>query len=111
MNDSAPAQETPALETSLAEWDERLVALERQAMTMLRSARRLRKAAQEGAVAGFPNAVAATQQDAAKLQEAVSQAADTPPIDIPTAFSTGAFLNELAAAAAAANVTLVQRDG
>jgi hypothetical protein len=78
---------------------------------MLQAARRLRKVAHEGAVTGFATAVAAVRQDAAKLHEAVGQAARAPAIDIASAFASGRFMDELAAAAAAANVTLVQRDG
>ena len=62
-------------------------------------------------MAGLAGAAAVAQQDAARLQEAVDQIVDMPSIDVGAAFCSGAFLNELAAAAAAANVTLVQRDG
>jgi hypothetical protein len=78
---------------------------------MLRAARRLRKAAQEGAVAGFASAITTVRDDAAKLHEAIAHAANPPAIDVTTSFANGTFLAELAAAAAAANVTLVQRDG
>jgi hypothetical protein len=112
MNDSAATRDSgQPLETTLAAWDEQLGALERQAAAMLGAARRLRKAAQEGAVAGFAAAVAAVRQDAAKLQDVVAQAAETPAIDVAAAFASGRFMAELAAAAASANVTLVQRDG
>lgn len=112
MTELAPLDPPAAsLETTLSDWDERLGTLERQAASLLRSARRLRRAAQEGAVAGLAGAAAVAQQDAARLQEAVDQIVDMPSIDVGAAFGSGAFLNELAAAAAAANVTLVQRDG
>jgi hypothetical protein len=112
MSESATVPDaTQPLEAILAAWDEQLGTLERQAAATLRAARRLRKAAQEGAVAGFAAAAAAVQQDAARLQAVVGQATEAPPIDIASAFASGRFMDELATAATAANVTLVQRDG
>ena len=102
---------TDSLETILSTWEEQLAAVERQAVAALRSARRLRKAAQEGTVATFPAAIAAMRQDADRLTEAVGQSAEAPELDIADAFGNGAFLSELAAAAKAADVMLVQRDG
>lgn len=102
---------TQSLETVLATWEEQLAAVERQAAGALRSAKRLRKAAQDGAVASFPAAIAAMRQDADRLGEAVAESADAPALDIAEAFGNGAFLAELAAAAKAADVMLVQRDG
>jgi hypothetical protein len=112
MNESASNGATARpLEDTMSAWDEQLSTLERQAAALLRSARRLRKAVHEGAVAGFPGAVSAVQDDAAKVQAALEQAASPPAIDLADAFASGSFVNELAQAAAAANVTLVQRDG
>ena len=111
---SEPASIAPAgptLEATLTAWEQQLGGLERQATAVLRAARRLRKAAQEGAVAGFATAITAVRDDAAKLQEAVAQAANPPAIDAGEKFADGTFLAELAEAAAAASVTLVQRDG
>ena len=102
---------TDPLESVLATWEEQLAAVERQASAALRSAKRLRKAAQDGAVASFPAAIAAMRQDAERLTEAVGQSAEAPDLDIAEAFGNGAYLNELAAAAKAAGVMLVQRDG
>ena len=112
MNDSE-ASDSPssALEDTLAAWDDKLAGLERQAAQVLRAAHRLRKAAQEGAVAAFSGAVAELQDNAARLQATVGQAAAAPDIDVAAAFANGAFLAELSRAAAAAGVTLVQRDG
>jgi hypothetical protein len=101
----------PTLEATLTAWEQQLGGLERQAQAVLRAAHRLRKAAQEGAVAGFASAIGAVRDDAAKLQDAVGQAANPPAIDVGEKFANGTFLAELAEAAAAANVTLVQRDG
>lgn len=102
---------TEPLESVLATWEEQLAAVERQASAALRSAKRLRKAAQDGAVASFPAAIAAMRQDAERLTEAVGQSAEAPDLDIAEAFGNGAYLKELAAAAKAAGVMLVQRDG
>jgi hypothetical protein len=112
MNDAeSPGSPSPALEDTLAAWDEQLAGLERQAGQVLRAAKRLRKAAQEGVVAGFSAAIADLQDNATKLQTIASQSAAAPDIDLAMAFATGAFLEELSRAAAAAGVTLVQRDG
>lgn len=112
MRQSAPADASVhTLETTLATWEEQLAGLERQAVALLQSVRRLRKAAHEGTLATFPTAAAAVRDDAAKLHEAVGLVAEPPAIDIAQAFETGAFVAELADAAKAANVTLVQRDG
>jgi hypothetical protein len=112
MSESASVADVPAsLETALSTWDERLGVLERQAASLLRSARKLRKAAQEGLIAALPASVAATQQEAAKLQDAVAEATKAPPIDVAEAFSNGSYLKELADAAHQADVTLIQRDG
>jgi hypothetical protein len=112
MSEPAPiAAAGPTLEATLTAWEQQLGGLERQAAAMLRAARRLRKAAQEGAVAGFASAITTVRDDAAKLQDAIAQAAKPPAIDLGESFANGTFLTELAEAAAAANVTLVQRDG
>ena len=112
MNDAeSPDSLAPALEDTLAAWDDQLAGLERQAGQVLRAARRLRKAAHEGAVTGFAAAIAELQDSATKLQAAVGQSATAPDIDLAAAFASGAFLDELSRAAAAAGVTLVQRDG
>jgi hypothetical protein len=100
----------PALEDALAAWDDQLAGLERQAGAMLRATKRLRRAAHEGAVASFPAAETDLQDAAAKLQATLDQTR-APVLDLPAAFASGAFLDELARAAETANVTLIQRDG
>ena len=109
MNDGETPGPAPALEDILAAWDEQLAGLERQAGATLRATKRLRKTAHEGAIASFPTAVADLQKNAAELHASLCQVA-APDIDLPGAFADGRFLAELAAAAAALNVTLVQRD-
>jgi len=112
MNDAeSPGSPSPALEDTLAVWDEQLAGLERQAAQVLHAAHRLRKAAHEGTVAGFSPAIAELRDNAAKLQTAVDQSAIAPDIDLSAAFADGRFLDELSRAAAASGVTLVQRDG
>jgi hypothetical protein len=107
MSDFAPIG---TLETTLAAWEDQLSTLERQAAAVLRAARRLRKTAREGAVSGFAVGVSALQQDAAKLQDGIGQVAP-PDIDLAQTFENGAYLDELADQARAADVTLVHRDG
>lgn len=112
MNDAeSPGSPSLALEDALAAWDEQLAGLERQAGQMLRAAKRLRKAAQEGVVAGFSTAIADLQDNAAKLRATVDQSTTAPDIDLAGSFASGGFLDELSRAATAAGVTLVQRDG
>jgi hypothetical protein len=111
MNDSESPAAAASLEDTLAAWDAKLAGLERQAGLVLRAARRLRKAAHEGAVAGFASAVDELQAGAETLQAAVAQDARAPDFDLPAAFADGRFLDELSRATAAVNVTLVQRDG
>ena len=111
MDDAEAAGTSSALEDTLAEWDDRLAGLEREAVSLLRATRRLRKAAHEGAVASFPAVVAELQDTAARLHATVHTASQPPAIDVAEAFASGSFLAELAQAAAAASVSLVQRDG
>jgi hypothetical protein len=111
MDDSEAPGSSTSLEDVLSHWDEHLARLERDATAMLRATKRLRRAAQEGAVARFPDTVAVLQDCAAKLHASVHDAAQPPAINLVEAFADGSFLAELSHAAAAANVTLVQRDG
>ncbi|HUB10408.1 MAG TPA: hypothetical protein VMB34_00505 [Acetobacteraceae bacterium] len=110
MNDAESPGPSRALEDTLAAWDEQLASLERQAGATLRATRRLRKAAHEGAVASFPAAVSDLRKNATDLHAAMGEVA-APEIDLTGGFADGRFLSELAAAAAALNVTVVQRDG
>jgi hypothetical protein len=100
-----------SLEATLDTWEARLGRLEQQAAQVLRAAKQLRKAAQEGALAGAGTAQSNLRDSAAKLTEAIARDAELPEIDLAAAFENGSFLAELSEAAAAASVTLVQRDG
>ncbi|MGA3003933.1 MAG: hypothetical protein ABSE20_19630 [Acetobacteraceae bacterium] len=110
MSDSQP-EAAASLETTLDAWETSLARLEQQAAQVLRAAKQLRKAAQEGALAAAAPAQTALRDGVAKLTETMARDAATPAIDIPAAFEDGSFLAELSRAAAAAGVTLVQRDG
>jgi len=110
MSDSQP-EAAASLETTLDAWETSLARLEQQAAQVLRAAKQLRKAAQEGALAAAAPAQTALRDGVAKLTETMAGDAATPVIDIPAAFEDGSFLAELSRAAAAAGVTLVQRDG
>jgi hypothetical protein len=107
----SPAGTAPSLESTLATWESALARLEQQAAQVLRAAKQLRRAAQDGAVAGAPAAQTALRDGVARLTEAIGEHAEAPPLDIPAAFESGSYLAELAEAATAAGVTLVQRDG
>jgi hypothetical protein len=100
-----------ALEDTLAALDAHLADAEKQAAALLKTVRRLRRAAKEGAMASLPAAVAAAQADADRTSEPLAAAAAALDYDVATAFASGAWLDELAAAARAAGVVLVRRDG
>lgn len=100
-----------ALEDTLAALDAHLANAEKQAAALLKTARRLRRAAMEGAMASLPAAIAAAQADADRASEPLAAAAAALDYDVAAAFASGAWLDELAAAAAAAGVVLVRRDG
>jgi hypothetical protein len=110
MSDSQPAV-AASLETTFEAWETSLARLEQQAAQVLRAARQLRKAAQDGALAAAGPAESALREGVARLQATIERDAASPEIDIPAAFENGSFLAELAPAATAAGVTLVQRDG
>ena len=76
MNDGESPGPVRALEDALAAWDEQLAGLEKQAGATLRAARKLRKAAHEGMVAGFPAAVSELQKTAAALHAALAAPRD-----------------------------------
>jgi hypothetical protein len=109
MSDSRP--DSTSLEAAFDAWEISLARLEQQAGQVLRAAKQLRKAAREGALSGAGTAQAALRESSARLTETIARDAVIPAIDIPAAFEDGSFLAELSAAAAAANVTMVQRDG
>ncbi len=105
------SQRALGLEDILAAVEAHLADAERQAAALLKAARRLRRGAREGAVASLPAAIAAAQADAARAGEPFAKAAATLEYDVADAFASGAWLDELAAAAKAAGVVLVRRDG
>ena len=109
MADQAP--DSPSLESSLLAVDEHLGAAERQVIAVLKAVKRLRRAAQEGAVAGLPTGIAAAGAELARVSEPLAAAGGALQYDVEAAFADGAWLAELAEAAKAAGVVLVQRDG
>ena len=104
-------QRSDTLEARLAGVDEQLVAAEKQVSALLKAVRRLRRAAREGAVASLPSGLAAAQADLARTGEPLARATEAASYDVVEAFSSGAWLTELAAAAKSAGVVLVRRDG
>lgn len=112
--DAEPSDAPPlarGLEDTLAALDTHLADAEKQATALLNAARRLRRAAREGNVASLPAALTAAQADAARTGEPFAAAAAALNYDVAEAFASGAWLDELAAAAKAAGVVLVRRDG
>jgi hypothetical protein len=100
-----------ALEDTLSALDAQLADAEKRAAALLKAARRLRRAAMEGAMASLPAAIAAAQADADRTSEPLAAAAAALDYDVAAAFASGAWLDELAAAARAAGVVMVRRDG
>ncbi len=99
------------LEDTLTRLDMHLSDAEKQATALLKAARRLRRFAREGAVASLPAAIAAAQAEAERSTEPFARAAGALEYDVAEAFASGAWLDELAAAAKAAGVVMVRRDG
>ena len=91
--------------------DLQLADAEKQAAALVKGLKRLRRAAAEGAVSVLPAALAAVRADAERAGEPLEAAAAALDYDVAAAFNSGAWLDELAAAARAAGVTLVRRDG
>jgi hypothetical protein len=95
----------------LAALDADLADAEKHTAALLKAVRRLRRAAREGAIANLPAALAAAKADAERTGEPFAKAAATLDYDVADAFASGAWLDELAAAAKDAGVVLVRRDG
>lgn len=110
MSDPGP-EAAVSLEATFDAWETSLARLEQQAAQVLRAAKQLRKAAQDGSLAAAAAAQGTLRESAARLGETIARDAQLPPINIPAVFEDGSFLTELSEAASAANVTLVQRDG
>jgi hypothetical protein len=110
--ESASAESlTPALEDTLTAVDLHLADAEKQAAALLKALKRVRRAVAEGVIAGLPAALAAAREEAGQATEPLAKAAVALDYDVAAAFASGAWLDELAAAAKAAGVTLVRRDG
>jgi len=104
-------QRVRGLEDTLAALDAHLADAVKQAASLLKAARRLRHAVKEGAMSSLPAAIAAAQASADRTHDPLAKAAATLDYDVAAAFASGAWLDELAAAAQAAGVVLVRRDG
>ena len=102
---------TRGLEDTLAALDAHLGDAERRVAALLKATRRLRRAAREGTIASLPAAIAAAEDEAARISKPLASAAAALGYDVAEAFASGAWLDELAAAAQAAGVVLVRRDG
>ncbi len=99
------------LEDTLAALDMHLGDAEKLAVALLKAVRRLRRAVREGNVASLHAAIAAAQADAARIGDPLAKAAAALDYDVADAFASGAWLDEVAAAAKAAGLVLVRRDG
>ena len=104
-------QSEPRLEDALVSLEAHLGNAEKQAAVLLSSVRRLRRAAREGVIADLPTAIAAAKAEADRFGESLLRAAAKLNYDVAQAFASGAWFDELAAAAKEAGVVLVRRDG
>ena len=112
--DAEPSDAPPltrGLEDTLSALDTHLGEAEKRASALLKATRRLRRAAREGNVASLPTAIAAAEDEAARIGKPLADAAVALGYDVAEAFASGAWLDELAAAAETAGVVLVRRDG
>ena len=100
-----------SLEETLAAVDVQLSDAERQLAALLKTARRLRRSATEGALANLPGLIAAARADATRIGDMFAEAGATLDYDVAAAFNDGAWIDELAVAARAQDVVLVRRDG
>jgi hypothetical protein len=104
-------QRVRTLEDTLVALDAHLAEAEKQAATLLRAVKRLRRLAKEGAIASLPAGIASAKADAEGTSEPLTKAAAALVYDVAGAFAGGAWLDELAVAARDAGVVLVRRDG
>ncbi len=112
--DTQPPESPPghaAFDHVLTSVDDALAEAERQVGAVLKSLRRLRRAAQEGDISGLPARIADAADSTAHAVAPLRAAAAACDYDLPAAFADGRYLDELAAAARAAGVLLVRRDG
>ena len=100
-----------SLEETLAAVDVQLSDAERQLAALLKTARRLRRSATEGALANLPGLIAVARADATRIGDMFAEAGATLDYDVAAAFNDGAWIDELAVAARAQDVVLVRRDG
>lgn len=105
------SEQPRGLEDTLVSLDAQLADAEKQAAALLKAVRRARRAAREGAVAGLPGAIAAAKGEADRAVEPLAAAATALNFDVSGALASGAWFDELAAAARDAGVVMVQRDG
>jgi hypothetical protein len=99
------------LDAELTRLDAALLVAEKQAMAGLAAVRALRRQAAAGIVAGLARRLEQLPATAEPLAEALRAAAGSFAYDAEAAFSSGAYLRELQAEAAAKGLVLVERDG
>ena len=80
------------LEDTLVALDAHLADAEKQAATLLRAVKRVRRAAKEGMIASLPAAIAAAKADADRTGEPLARAAAALDYDVAEAFASGAWL-------------------
>jgi len=95
----------------LGQLDAALAVAERHAKTVLSGVRALRRLAAVGNVAGLPRKLDQLPATSDPLVDALRTASTAFGYDAEAAFASGAYLQELQAAAAAKGVVLVERDG
>jgi len=106
-----PADPAPSLDATLTRVDSALAAAEAEVVAALKSLRRLRRAAQEGTLAGLAEAIAALAEATAQAADPIRRGAAAFDYDVAAAFADGAYVEELAQTAQREGLTLVRRDG
>ena len=105
------SHDAATLEPLLERTDAELAAVERQIGAAQKALRRLRRAAREGDLAGLPSRMIEAAEAMERAAVPLRATADGFTYDTAAAFADGSYLEELAAAARRADLTLVRRDG
>ncbi len=101
----------PSLDATLTRVDAALAEAEGEVAAALKSLRRLRRAAQEGNLAGLADGIAAAADATAQAAEPVRRGAAALEYDVAASFADGAYIEELAQVAQREGLALVRRDG
>ena len=100
-----------SIDHSLAEWDTRIQAAERQVEALLSALRAVARVSHLGQVRSIPEVVRSAREKAAVIEATIDAATQPPSLDLPAAFADGSYGRELEAAVADAGGRLVAGEG